>query len=101
MRRSSFFENRSRLQIPPPQTQHTSRQLCSLENRNAKKEISRTIEYMQESNEVYNLTPLEEDAVRKGIFSADNERLYSVDAAFDFARKRFEEWTKLNEQSAS
>lgn len=56
---------------------------------------------MQESSEVYNLTPLEEEAVRKGIFSADNEQLYSVDEAFGFARKRFEEWTKLNEQSAS
>ena len=44
---------------------------------------------MQQSNEVYNLTPLEEEAVRKGIFSAENERLYSVDEAFDFARKHF------------
>ncbi|MDH4389189.1 MAG: hypothetical protein QE269_10755 [Fimbriimonas sp.] len=44
---------------------------------------------MQQSNEVYNLTPLEEEAVRKGIFSAENERSYSVDEAFDFARKHF------------
>jgi hypothetical protein len=54
-------------------------------------EISRTIENMQQSNEVHNLTPLEEEAVRKGIFSADNERLYSVDEAFDFARKQYME----------
>lgn len=56
---------------------------------------------MQEPEEVYSLTPLEVAAVRKGIFSADNEQVFSVDEAFNFARNRFEEWTKLNEQNAS